>query len=425
MPTDAADTSDPAGRGSLAGASLTPGQIARILLAQDLSPLRDAALAALARHDTAAAGWLARRAAALAPDQSWPCFLLAVHDRADAGHGTLALLRDVLASGDPAGVLALLRGACLSEDLCGGLYALGQEMVNRGNPAGAATFFATLAARAPRPLLYRPPDDWPRDIVAAVKNGASLASVMIPDPRLPTNAPRYLETYNHDHVILSDACFWALPGGAISRDIAAATFTAFAYCGTTRFFLRYTGQADQAPGSPVQVRFYPGDAYEHFTFVVRHDHVGVYDSAAPRDTAPLDAALRAGAPMRMVVEADDGLTHVLPVHLCFLYLDSGTVRVMSEYRTAPDICLQPVETLWPYYRCVLAAMDSGQEPDGTAPPADGERRLIAPALQARLAVRRLTLYSDGACETCAPDGTVERRRFQRFRLFAPRTATGG
>jgi hypothetical protein len=504
---------------------LPPGAIARVLLAQDAGALLPAAQAALRHEDTDTAARLARRAALLAPDEIWPYTVLAFHGDGQTAMsrasralrldpGNVAILRRIAArppggtagpimpperarrrllvidpaaaqdlcavfmegveSGDPGVAAGLGRLVRLAPELRGGLLELAETLGNAGKLAVTRAIFGALERDGGDLPVARPPA-WPLDLVAAVKNGASLASVMVPDPRLPGNAPEYVETYGHDHVILSEKCFWALPP-RFGVDYARGDFTAFAYCGDPRLFLRYIAPADAAPGAEARIFYYPGNAYRQFAFVLRHDHVPVYDSARPQDTAALDAAIRAGGPMRVVAEmeagamagepagamageaagamageaagamageaagamageADAGLTHVLPVHLCFLYPGTGAVRVMTEYRTIPDLCLHPVEALWPYFAGVMDKLerlnrdeDARQAPAFAAafapaappasPPGEDERSMTVGSVQARLSVQRLILYSGGACEACGPDGRPQARVCRRFRLFA-------
>lgn len=429
--------------------------MARVMLTSDADALLPHAQAALDAGDRATADWVARRAAALSPEKVWPYVVMAAqaeHDEeglpldrrllrlvpeedetlrrlvsrlakrpdvdAVVGGERRALVDDpddpralfvtgVLLSyaGDPAGPIALMRAVRLRPHRLPDAYTVGGIATTRDYKAAAAVYGALARLGPPPPAMVRP-TAWPLDVVAAVKAGASLASVMIPDPRSPANNPEYLENYCFDQVIASDRCFWALPQPLVV-DPARASLSGFAYCGDTRLFLRYETEDGHRAGSPVKLQLYPGDAYKHFEFVVRHDHTPVYDSAEPGRTAALESAIRAGATMRVVAEAADGMVHALPVNLCFLYRESGAVQVTTELRYAPELCLIPVESLWPYMSRLLEIWEQR--------PSFLESLIYG---QSRLAARRLVLHSDGWCDSFDAAGAVRRGAGMRFRVFA-------
>ncbi|HYH38246.1 MAG TPA: hypothetical protein VD860_08500 [Azospirillum sp.] len=432
-----------------------PLLLMRILLSSDADALLPYARAALDAQDAESGTWIARRAAALAPEKPWPYVALSVLAGDAAGVSLdrrllrlapdddqtvrrlaqrLAALPDGSAAvrglkrtlvddpadptalyvlgvlgvlaGDPTGAPALARAVRLRPHRRGEAYSVGVNAAGTGHVAVAAALNAALGAVGPPPAVLDRAPAWPLDLVAAVKAGASLASVMIPDPRSPANNPEYLENYCFDQVIASERCFWAIPQPLI-YDPAGASFGGFAYCGDTRLFLRYNTGPGPRAGAPLPLMLYPGEAYRHFEFVVRHDHTPVYDSAAPAEVRALEAAIRAGAPMRVVVDTGDGLVQSLPVNLCFLYRESGAVQVTTDLRHAPEICLTPVESLWPY----MSSLIETHENRATF------IEMLIPG-HSRLLVRRLVMHSDGWCDGIEADGTVRRRPCPGFRVFA-------
>ncbi|PWC53927.1 hypothetical protein [Azospirillum sp. TSO22-1] len=398
--------------------NLPPLALAQAALTQDAARLLPAARDAVNAGDTETGTWLARRAAALAPGEAWPYLSMAL-----LGVDAPAQAR---------------RAVTAAPEVADTVLGLGRTAARDGDLAGAAGLFAAL------PRNGGSPGEGPRgrpDLAAALRGGASLATVMSPDPFLPSNWPEYLEGYVFDHVVVSGEHFWALPQ-PIAVDPAGPTATAFAYCSDERLFVRYTTAPGLRAGAMATLDWYPGDAYKDFRFTTRHDHTMAYDSARPDDTAGLEAAIRSGAPMRLVLDTGDGLVHVLPVHLAFLYKDSGRVRVLTEMRFAPELCLTPPETLWPYlegvigsfsrpHRYVLASRkEDGSDgieyriitlPDGVAPQDFPlgclARKLDDVAGRSRLLLRKLTVHSEGHCESFGPDGAAVTHPFAGFRVY--------
>jgi hypothetical protein len=468
--------------------------LARAILTQDADTLLPALRTALEAGDTDAAAWIARRAAAMTPSAAWPHVVLAATAAADdgvlrhkrracrldpgnpdmvrplerhySGRGDTASARPLqrrLLALDPADADSVLsaglsgaargdgragadvrRAVRLRPDFPERIHAEARRLADAGDIAAAGILFGALdgALDGPGDLPAGPGRElrWPAGIADALRAGASLASVMIPDPYLPTNWPEYLESYVFDHVVLDGDFFWAIPQ-PLSFDPAGPSLGGFAYFADTRLFLRYAAPAGFRHGSDVELSYYPGDAYTHFEFVVRHDHAPVYDSADPGRTAGLDAAIRSGAPLRLVLEDQDGPVHVLPVHLCFLYRASGAIRVMTELRWAPEFCLHPVRPLQPYYAGIVAALNrphthvlatptgrgdevslrvialrDGQRPQDF-PHGSLARRLERYETRSRLMACRFTVFSQGHYTGYDAHGRDEVRTYRRFRIF--------
>jgi hypothetical protein len=121
--------------------------------------------------------------------------------------------------------------------------------------------------------------------------------------------------------------------------------------------------------------------------------------------------------LRLTVEDDDGPVYVLPVHLCFLYRESGAVRVTTELRPVPDLCLLPLDGLWPFCSGLL---------DGFAARTSFEDMLETG--RGRLAIHRLVIHREdrgredhgdgGWYDAFSLDGAVERRRYRGFQIYA-------
>jgi len=174
-------------------------------------------------------------------------------------------------------------------------------------------------------------------MVRSIVEGYSLASVMIPDPKLPSNQPAHNETYALDFIMIKESRFFAMshPHHRMFRHKLAGLHSApssFIYS------LGYKGiMANWAPDQSKILFSKIGARYSSFEWRLKNDYRLVWDSTGESglndDVTILRKSILNGERFKVSIQLEDDVWFVLPVDLINLEKDgtSFDVRTFTAY----------------------------------------------------------------------------------------------
>ncbi|WP_036566151.1 hypothetical protein [Oceanospirillum beijerinckii] len=173
------------------------------------------------------------------------------------------------------------------------------------------------------------------DIVVRLLNGASLSSVMVPDPALPSNQPAHDETYKMNFIYFDGNKFFA-HANMMHRGMRPTPATG-QYQSIQAFCYSYGYNGLMIINTPYLKYASFGDIsgrYSEFKWVVRDDFETVWDSDKSSNTNLLRKAVLEGRDIKMAIKDDEGYWSVLPADL--VNIDQGTdnFNIRSETGTS-------------------------------------------------------------------------------------------
>ncbi|MFL2535929.1 MAG: hypothetical protein ACJ0RQ_06870 [Candidatus Azotimanducaceae bacterium] len=245
----------------------------------------------------------------------------------------------------------------------------------------------------------------PEEMSKAIILGASLSSVMVPDPKLPSNQPAHDETYAFDYIFLREEKFFA-----VTRE-DHRTFRNFGenrFSESTSFTYSY-GYHDLMTTSSSKIQWSAWSKmsfrYSKFHWRLKNDHALVWDSdqsdRETPDVSLLREAILEGRRFKVSLLDEDGLWNVMPVDL--VNLEQAT-SVFS------------VRTSTAYVPAVIANEDGQRETFDFI-----ESALSYPEFS-KLPMNIIPIYfaifSDGTYYNIFDEASNETRQFQRLLVFA-------
>ena len=178
------------------------------------------------------------------------------------------------------------------------------------------------------------------EIGDAIVNGASVSSVMVPDPQLPSNQPAHDETYALDYFFLRDSKFFA----ATREDHRSFRELGEPMPIRNSFVYSYGYQdlmatcSTQVPESSRWTKM--SYRYSKFHWQLRNDHCLVWDSDVVdghSEVTALRAAILSGSRFKISMLDEDGLWNVLPADLINLEVDGSTLNVRTSTAYIPAL----------------------------------------------------------------------------------------
>ncbi|MGB1189013.1 MAG: hypothetical protein ACPG4A_02195 [Pseudomonadales bacterium] len=181
----------------------------------------------------------------------------------------------------------------------------------------------------------------PEEMSKAIILGASLSSVMVPDPKLPSNQPAHDETYALDYIFLREEKFFALTreDHRVLRDSNPDPHSA------PTSFLYSFGYHDLMATSASQIQWSAWSKmsfrYSKFHWRLKEDHALVWDSDWSDREIPgvslLREAILEGRRFKVSLLDEDGLWNVMPVDLVNLEQETSVFSVRTSNAYAPAV----------------------------------------------------------------------------------------
>lgn len=166
-------------------------------------------------------------------------------------------------------------------------------------------------------------------------NGASLSSVMVPNPELPSNFPAHDESYRFRYIYFEGDRFIAQTASnhRSLRDGQNHTLlNAFSYSvGYKQEMIVSSHQGQNAVFGHIPVR------YKEFNWIVREDFTEVWNSKKNKDTTALHEAIISSLDMKLALKDEDGLWSVMPIDLANIEQVSKQFSVRTENAFSPSV----------------------------------------------------------------------------------------
>lgn len=168
-----------------------------------------------------------------------------------------------------------------------------------------------------------------------ILNGASLSTVMIPDPALPTNQPAHDETYKMKFIYLDGDRFWAQTSAThrpLRDGMQFKVNNCFNYSvGYKRQMIVNSPQEQGSAWADIMGR------YAKFEWKIRDDFELVWENKKPTDVTALRNAILKGSDLKLAIKDEDGIWTVLPVDLANLEIESGEFVIRTEVGCVANI----------------------------------------------------------------------------------------
>ncbi len=168
----------------------------------------------------------------------------------------------------------------------------------------------------------------PEAFINHLLNGASLSSVMIPDPAIPTNDPAHDETYKLHFIYLEENKFFAQTN-TMHRAIRMGSIKAAPHS----FCYSYGYENTMLISAPEQKQTIIGDMnarYSKFEWVIRNDYDLIWHSDNKSEVSALREAILAGKETKLAIKDDEGIWNILPVDLVNIEQASGEFIIRTE-----------------------------------------------------------------------------------------------
>lgn len=172
-------------------------------------------------------------------------------------------------------------------------------------------------------------------VTEKILNGASLSTVMVPDPAFPSNYPAHDETYKMKFIYLDGDRFWAQTS---PTHRSLRTGESFVINNVFNYSVGYKRQ--MAINSPDQVGSIWADIsgrYAKFEWKIREDFETVWEASYSKNVELLKQAILDGRDMKLAIKDEDGYWSVLPVDLANLEQESGDFIIRTEIGYTPAI----------------------------------------------------------------------------------------
>lgn len=164
-------------------------------------------------------------------------------------------------------------------------------------------------------------------------NGASLSSVMIPDPVLPTNQPAHDETYKMKFIYIDGDRFFAQTSAThrpIRDGISFSINNVFNYSvGYKRQMIVNSPEQKGSAWADISGR------YAKFEWKIRDDFELVWQAEEPQSVTALRKAILDGIDLKLAINDEDGNWSILPVDLANLEQESDEFIIRTEIGYVP------------------------------------------------------------------------------------------
>ena len=232
-------------------------------------------------------------------------------------------------------------------------------------------------------------------------NGASLSSVMVPNPELPSNQPAHDESYKMHFIYLDKDKFFAQTNTmhrALRSSKLHIEYHSFAYSyGYDGTMMITCPEAQKTLYGKIQGR------YSKFEWIARDDFEIVWHSNQKEETGKLREAILEGKDTKLAIKDEDGYWSILPIDLININQSDNFFNVRTE-TGQPSSSIPDKNTL----SIVLRETNQLLEQDKTK---------FVPATHSHIPIY-YACYSDGTYYNYFDEKRSLKRKYQELRLFA-------
>jgi hypothetical protein len=175
------------------------------------------------------------------------------------------------------------------------------------------------------------------EIIRKILVGYSLRTFMVPDPSMPSNAPRHSETYDLPHVIIKGGHFWATSETrhlSVADDVAF-TNTSFCYTSAGDIFCNYSG------GVEGRICVMPKSRYEIHEWRLRPNYKMIWDSDDGTPASVLGDEIEQGSKFTIAMLDSEDIWNVHPVDLPMYYAGTETFELTTASDHYPQVFRDP------------------------------------------------------------------------------------
>ena len=169
------------------------------------------------------------------------------------------------------------------------------------------------------------------DIIEKVLDGWSLRTFMVPDPAIPSNAPRHMESYDLPHLVINGDHFWAWSRTLhlMVYDDAPVANLAFCYSNIGNIICSYRPDAEKG------LRIMAKDRYAEHEWRLHHRHGLVWDSSIDESAKAVEKGIENGSKFTVAMLDQENIWNIHPVQLPFFYEESGLFELRTESERYP------------------------------------------------------------------------------------------
>jgi hypothetical protein len=201
-------------------------------------------------------------------------------------------------------------------------------------------------------LVWPEPTETDRAICSALRAGHSIASVMTPDPLIPSNQPEHRESFVFKHAVVHQDHAWVMTPIAhrVLRSRVAeagiegqARSTSFVYgIGAGDLFCSHCEEDDNQSSTALMHR----SRYRDFSFISSSRGECVWSNEDPGNFRRLLAAMEAGSEMVSLLLDEEDILNIDSVNLVQVS-QHGTpaLTLRSEHTTYPLFLREPLSRL--------------------------------------------------------------------------------
>lgn len=239
------------------------------------------------------------------------------------------------------------------------------------------------------------------DLIEKVLDGWSLRTFMVPDPAIPSNAPRHMESYDLPHLVINGDRFWAWSRTLhlMVHDDAPVANLSFCYSNIENIFCSYR------PGVENGLRIMAKSRYAKHEWRLHHGHRLVWDSTAGSDTEAIEKEIENGSKLAVAMLDEDSIWNVHPVQLPFFYEVSGLFELKTENEQYPVVFRSPDS--------VHDIMSDSENLKNILNDSKKIYTMNAPAFSTFY-----SLYSDGTYFNYFDIARSSRQRYKRLKVFS-------
>jgi hypothetical protein len=176
-------------------------------------------------------------------------------------------------------------------------------------------------------------------LVSQILNGASLSVILTPDPRIQTDFPDMIETFDLRHIIISGDRFIGKTDHthAVHHEFKPYDLnfrTSYAY-------LNYADIVINSSYSEEICRYYHASRYLDLKFIALDDYETVWDSEKDNDTKNAEAAILAGRKIKIGMLDNNNIWNMHPVHMPSFYTGKNFLELFTVQDAIPLFFREP------------------------------------------------------------------------------------
>ena len=175
------------------------------------------------------------------------------------------------------------------------------------------------------------------DIIEKVLEGWSLRTFMVPDPAIPSNAPRHKESYDLPHLVITGDRFWAWSRTLhlMVLDDAPVANLSFCYSNIENIFCSYRPDVENG------LRIMAKSRYAKHEWRLHDRHRLVWDSSVDGAANAIEMEIENGSKLAVAMLDKENIWNIHPVQLPFFYEDSDLFELKTESEPYPLVFRTP------------------------------------------------------------------------------------